>query len=58
MTQITTKGSARPWVGVCMGLAASSGEGASTDCLKSNAAEAPSRGEGRALPGQAGRGVL
>jgi len=58
MTQITTKGSARPWGGVCLGLAERSGEGASTDCLIRNAAEAPSRGEGRALPGQAGRGVL
>ncbi len=58
MTQITTKGSARPWVGVCKGLVERFGEGASTNCLKLNVVKAPSRGEGRALPGRAGRGVL
>ena len=58
MTPFTTQGSARSWGGVCFGLAARFGEGTSTDCLSTSVAEAPSRGEGRALPGDAGRGVL
>ncbi len=58
MIHITTQGSARPWGGVCKGLAERFGEEASTFSLKSNVAKGPSRGEGRALPGQAGRGRL
>ncbi len=58
MSPFTTQGSARPWGGVCFGLVTGFGKGTSTDGLNPNAAKAPSRGEGRALPGQAGRGVL
>ena len=58
MTPFTTQGSARHWGGVCMGLVARSGEGTATDGLNTSVAKAPSRGEGRALPGQAGRGRL
>jgi hypothetical protein len=57
MTPITTEGSARAWVGACYGLAVNDGAKNATDMHSTNVAKAPSRGEGRALPGRAGRDV-
>ena len=55
MTPITTEGSARAWGGACYDNAAKDGATNATDMQDTNVAKAPSLGEGRALPGQAGR---
>ena len=55
MTAFTTEGSARAWGGACYGLVAKVGATNATDMHVADVAKAPSLGEGRALPGQAGR---
>ena len=46
-----TEGSARAWGGVCNDNAAKDGATSVTDMHDTDVAKAPSRGEGRALPG-------
>jgi len=57
MIPITTEGSARAWVGACYGMVLKDGAMNATDMHYTDVAKAPSRGEARALPGQAGRDV-
>ncbi len=58
MTCFATEGSARPWVGASQHTGFAGRCHTPNTCSNRNAAKAPSRGEGRALPGQAGRRSL
>lgn len=57
MTQITTEGNARPWGAFTSVRLNASAMGLRPFALYQRSKNAL-RGEGRALPGQAGRGVL